>query len=156
MDLTYSYRTLAKIIINVQQPYFKENPWFQTICYAWDWVSPNYSMELGWFANECHEKGYSWEYIKTINQYFYDCNQFWPCINFKDLVDLFPYQSLDDSSAIENICRKVMEEQPHAVADYKKGKLNSINHLKGQVMKATGGKINVKIVNETLQRLLSI
>lgn len=111
-------------------------------------------MELGWFAKECHEKGYSWEYIKTINAHFYDCNQYWPCINFKDLVELFPYQSLDDSTEIEKICLKVMEEQPQAVADYKKGKLNSINRIKGQVMKATGGKINVKVVDDTLQRLL--
>lgn len=111
-------------------------------------------MELGWFANECHVKEYSWEYVKTICAHFYDCNQWWPCCNFKDLVEVFPYQSLDDVSEIEKICLKVISEQPQAVADFKKGKLNSINRLKGQVMKATQGKVNVKTVDETLLRLL--
>lgn len=141
------YRLLAKIIIQIQRHFFKECPEYFFFCNL-------FVEDFSVFVMQCHEKNYSWEYIRTICNHHFDCNQYYYCISYGELMELYPYQSLDDSTEIEKICLKAMEEQPQAVADYKKGKLNSINRLKGQVMKATAGKVNVKVVDETLQRLL--
>ena len=47
------------------------------------------------------------------------------------------------------------EEIPKAVEEFKGGKENAINALKGQVMKATRGQANPKLVDEILRRLLA-
>ena len=60
-----------------------------------------------------------------------------------------------DTGAIEAICDQVLAANPKAVAEYKGGKLASINFLKGQVMKLSQGKANPNVVAEVLTRKLS-
>jgi Asp-tRNA(Asn)/Glu-tRNA(Gln) amidotransferase B subunit len=107
-----------------------------------------------YFVKFCKDK--PWDYIRTICNHYYDCNQYVFCVSYRELMELFPYESLEDTTKIEEICRRVMEEQPQSVVDFKKGKKNSINRLKGQVMKITNGKVNINIVDSTLVRLLSV
>ena len=59
-----------------------------------------------------------------------------------------------DTGAIEEEVRRVIEANPSQVAQYKDGKASLIGYFVGQVMKATKGAANPKVVNEALRRLL--
>ncbi len=56
--------------------------------------------------------------------------------------------------AIEAAIDKVIAENPGQVEKYRSGKQGVIGWLVGQVMKATQGKANPKLVNELLRRKL--
>ncbi|OHE71244.1 MAG: glutaminyl-tRNA synthase (glutamine-hydrolyzing) subunit B [Verrucomicrobia bacterium GWC2_42_7] len=60
-----------------------------------------------------------------------------------------------DTSAIEKLCADAINNNPKAVAEFKSGKDNAINAIKGQVMKASQGKANPKIIDEILRKLLA-
>ncbi|MFP6901663.1 MAG: Asp-tRNA(Asn)/Glu-tRNA(Gln) amidotransferase subunit GatB [Opitutales bacterium] len=60
-----------------------------------------------------------------------------------------------DTVELEAICSQVISDHPKAVEEFKGGKENAINALKGQVMKATRGQANPKLVDEILRRLLA-
>lgn len=59
-----------------------------------------------------------------------------------------------DIGAIEALCLQAMATNPKAVAEYKAGKEQSINFLKGQVIKLSQGKANPAVVHETLVRIM--
>jgi aspartyl-tRNA(Asn)/glutamyl-tRNA(Gln) amidotransferase subunit B len=60
-----------------------------------------------------------------------------------------------DSGAIEALCAQIIAANPRAVAEYQAGKTQSINFLKGQVMKLSQGKANPNVVGEILAKLLT-
>ncbi len=60
-----------------------------------------------------------------------------------------------DIAAIDEVVLKVIEDHPSEVEKYKSGKTRLIGFFVGQVMKATKGKANPKIVNEALRKHLS-
>lgn len=60
-----------------------------------------------------------------------------------------------DTGELEKICEEVIASNPKPVEQFKAGKDTAINALKGQVMKATQGKANPKIVDEVLRKLLT-
>ena len=62
---------------------------------------------------------------------------------------------IDDASAITAAVQMVLDANPSAVAQYRAGKGQTLGFLVGQVMKATKGKANPALVNETLRRLLA-
>mgnify|MGYP002624454477 CR=1 FL=1 len=64
-------------------------------------------------------------------------------------------ESVSDAGAIEAIVGKVIADNPKAVADYKGGKTNVVGWLMGQVMKASGGKVNPKVATELVQKRLA-
>ena len=61
---------------------------------------------------------------------------------------------ISDETEIESVAKKVIDENPKPVADYKNGAENVLQFLVGQVMKASKGKANPKIVKEIMQKLL--
>jgi aspartyl-tRNA(Asn)/glutamyl-tRNA(Gln) amidotransferase subunit B len=61
---------------------------------------------------------------------------------------------LTDTGAIEQEVQRVLDANPAQVAQYKAGKTSLIGYFVGQVMQATRGSANPKVVNETLRRLL--
>ncbi len=61
---------------------------------------------------------------------------------------------ISDSSAIENIVSTVMGANPAEVQAYRNGKTKLLGFFVGQVMKATHGKANPKLVNEILRKQL--
>ncbi|MCD6220633.1 Asp-tRNA(Asn)/Glu-tRNA(Gln) amidotransferase subunit GatB [bacterium] len=61
---------------------------------------------------------------------------------------------IDDASFIENIVKEVIEENPKAVDDYRKGKEKVIGFLIGQVMKKMKGKANPSVVKNTFEKML--
>jgi aspartyl-tRNA(Asn)/glutamyl-tRNA(Gln) amidotransferase subunit B len=62
---------------------------------------------------------------------------------------------ISDSSEIEKIVDKVIEENPKTVEQYRAGKTGSFGFFVGQVMKATGGRANPQTVNELLRKKLA-
>jgi aspartyl-tRNA(Asn)/glutamyl-tRNA(Gln) amidotransferase subunit B len=62
---------------------------------------------------------------------------------------------LSDTSAIEAAVASVLATQSDAVARYRAGEEKVVGFLVGQVMKATGGKADPKLVNEVLRRQLA-
>ena len=61
---------------------------------------------------------------------------------------------VSDTNAIEEIAKKIINDNPKAVTDYQKNPL-SIGFLVGQVMRASNGTSNPVIAKEILQKLLN-
>jgi len=62
---------------------------------------------------------------------------------------------VSDPQAIEEACAKVVADNPKQVEQYRAGKKGVFGFFVGQVMKATKGSANPKLVNETLERMLA-
>jgi aspartyl-tRNA(Asn)/glutamyl-tRNA(Gln) amidotransferase subunit B len=60
-----------------------------------------------------------------------------------------------DTGAIEALCDQAIAASAKAVAEYKAGKVQAINSIKGQVMKLSQGKANPQLVGEILARKLA-
>jgi aspartyl-tRNA(Asn)/glutamyl-tRNA(Gln) amidotransferase subunit B len=62
---------------------------------------------------------------------------------------------LSDAGAIEAACRLEVEANPDQAAKFRAGSDKLIGFFVGQVMKATRGKANPELVNQTLRKLLA-
>jgi Asp-tRNA(Asn)/Glu-tRNA(Gln) amidotransferase B subunit len=71
-------------------------------------------------------------------------------VHLKDVIAETDF-SVKDSSEVENIIKDVIKNNPDIVDNYKKGKTGLINKLFGEVMKASGGKIDVKVARKMLE-----
>ncbi len=58
---------------------------------------------------------------------------------------------ISDSGELEKVIMRVLKENKETVNDYRSGKKNALIFLVGQVMKASRGKANPKMVNEILR-----
>jgi len=72
----------------------------------------------------------------------------------EDIVRERGLSQISDTEAIEREIVSVIDDNAQAVADYKAGKTQSLKFLVGQVMKATRGRANPKLVNELLEKKL--
>jgi len=75
----------------------------------------------------------------------------------KDPAEIIQEQGLSqisDTEAIEAEIVAAIKNNNQAVADYKAGKMPALKFLVGQVMKATRGQANPKLVNELLKKKL--
>ncbi|RLB89357.1 MAG: Asp-tRNA(Asn)/Glu-tRNA(Gln) amidotransferase GatCAB subunit B [Deltaproteobacteria bacterium] len=61
---------------------------------------------------------------------------------------------ITDTDAISKVVQQVLADHPKEVSNYKAGKTKLFGFFVGQVMKATGGKANPKLVNEILRKML--
>jgi len=61
-----------------------------------------------------------------------------------------------DKNLLEEVINKVLKENQKAALDYKKGKVNAIMFLVGQVIKEMKGKVEAKIVREKIERKIKI
>ena len=59
-----------------------------------------------------------------------------------------------DKNLLEEIINKVLKENQKAVLDYKKGKVNAIMFLVGQVIREMKGKVEARIVREEIERII--
>jgi aspartyl-tRNA(Asn)/glutamyl-tRNA(Gln) amidotransferase subunit B len=71
-----------------------------------------------------------------------------------DVVAELGMQQVSDVDEIEAVCKRVLEASPKQAADLRAGKASLMGFFVGQVMKATGGSANPKVLNEVLKRLL--
>lgn len=70
------------------------------------------------------------------------------------LMDELGLRQSNDTGEIEEIVKTVMAANEKVVNDYRSGNEKVISFFVGQVMKATKGKANPKVVNEVLAKLL--
>ncbi|MEZ4287901.1 MAG: Asp-tRNA(Asn)/Glu-tRNA(Gln) amidotransferase subunit GatB [Polyangiales bacterium] len=70
------------------------------------------------------------------------------------IVDQEGLAQVTDSAAIEVEIQKILDANPDKVQKYKEGKTNLIGFFVGQVMQATSGAANPKLVNDLLKKLL--
>ena len=63
-------------------------------------------------------------------------------------------RQITNEKELEKIVKEVIEKNPQAVEDFKKGKTAALQFLIGQVMTQTKGKANPEIVNKILKKLL--
>jgi aspartyl-tRNA(Asn)/glutamyl-tRNA(Gln) amidotransferase subunit B len=61
---------------------------------------------------------------------------------------------LEDEREIENIVKKIVEENPEPASEYKAGKQNALQFLVGQTMKETKGKIHPQKAMNLLKKYL--
>jgi aspartyl-tRNA(Asn)/glutamyl-tRNA(Gln) amidotransferase subunit B len=61
---------------------------------------------------------------------------------------------ITDSQAIEEVISRVLADNPDEVQAYRQGKTKLMGFFVGQVMRATKGKANPKLVNEILKEKL--
>jgi aspartyl-tRNA(Asn)/glutamyl-tRNA(Gln) amidotransferase subunit B len=62
---------------------------------------------------------------------------------------------ITDAGALETAIEEVLKSSPAQLEQYKQGKEKLFGYFVGQVMKATKGKANPKLVNEILRKKLS-
>lgn len=73
----------------------------------------------------------------------------------KAIVERKGLMQISDTSAIEAIVNEVIEANPGPVEELRGGKGKAKGFLVGQVMKASQGKANPKLVNELLDKLIA-
>lgn len=71
------------------------------------------------------------------------------------IVEAKGLKQVSDTGALEQFCKKAIEENPGPVADFKKGKEAALGVLVGRIMKETKGQANPKMVNDILRKLLA-
>jgi Asp-tRNA(Asn)/Glu-tRNA(Gln) amidotransferase B subunit len=104
------------------------------------------------FGMTAIEKKYPWSYIKdTVIKHIDQNLRMAPPITFAELQKLYPYEVVSDDGALNEYCEQVLTANPKSIVDYKKGKVNALNHLKGQVMKMTKGKADIMKVETILK-----
>jgi aspartyl-tRNA(Asn)/glutamyl-tRNA(Gln) amidotransferase subunit B len=62
---------------------------------------------------------------------------------------------ISDSSALEAAVAEVLAQNPAQVEEFRSGKERVMGFLVGQIMKATQGKANPKMVNDILRKQLA-
>jgi aspartyl-tRNA(Asn)/glutamyl-tRNA(Gln) amidotransferase subunit B len=72
----------------------------------------------------------------------------------EDIVRADGLAQIGDRDAVLATVRDVLAANGDAIAQYRNGKTSTFGFLVGQVMKATGGKANPKVVNDLLRREL--
>ena len=72
----------------------------------------------------------------------------------KQIVEEKGLVQITDTDALEVVVSNIISEHPKEVEAYKNGKTKLLGFFVGQVMKATKGKANPKLVNEILRRKL--
>ena len=72
-----------------------------------------------------------------------------------EIVEKKGLKQISDSGEIEGIVAKIVAENPGQVEQFRSGNEKVIGWFVGQVMKATQGKANPKLVNEVLRKALA-
>ncbi|MDO8529017.1 MAG: Asp-tRNA(Asn)/Glu-tRNA(Gln) amidotransferase subunit GatB [Nanoarchaeota archaeon] len=61
---------------------------------------------------------------------------------------------ISNKNELEDICKKILGENPKAISDYKAGKKESLNFLVGKVMQATNKRADFRTAKDLLEKLL--
>ena len=62
---------------------------------------------------------------------------------------------ISDAHQIEGLALKIIKRNPRSVQQYKRGKVQVLSFLVGQIMKETKGRANPQLVNKVLKETLS-
>jgi aspartyl-tRNA(Asn)/glutamyl-tRNA(Gln) amidotransferase subunit B len=72
----------------------------------------------------------------------------------REIIEREGLAQVGDESELAAMVEKVVGAQPDAVAQYRAGRKNTLGFLVGQVMKASQGKANPKVVTDLLKKVL--
>jgi aspartyl-tRNA(Asn)/glutamyl-tRNA(Gln) amidotransferase subunit B len=72
----------------------------------------------------------------------------------REIIDAAGLGQIGDAAALSAIVADVVAKSPDAVSQYRAGKTNAFGFLVGQVMKASGGKANPRVVGDLLKKSL--
>ena len=75
-------------------------------------------------------------------------------IDPKAYVEKHGLKTVNDDGALEEVLKKVIADNPQAVADYQGGKKKALGALVGQTMKTMKGKADPVAINKKLQEML--
>ncbi len=70
------------------------------------------------------------------------------------MVEKYGLGQISDEAELEALAARVVAEHPAQVEQYRAGKQQVLGFFVGQVMKATQGRANPKLVNELLRKAL--
>ncbi|MEO8483597.1 MAG: Asp-tRNA(Asn)/Glu-tRNA(Gln) amidotransferase subunit GatB [Acidobacteriota bacterium] len=70
------------------------------------------------------------------------------------IVDADGLAQIGDTAALDALVRQVLDQNPEAVAQYRAGRTNTLGFMVGQVMKASQGKANPKVVSDLFKAAL--
>jgi len=62
---------------------------------------------------------------------------------------------VEDEGAVEDACKKILEENKQAAQHYRQGEEKAFSYLVGECMKATKGRANPQTIHAALKKLLS-
>jgi aspartyl-tRNA(Asn)/glutamyl-tRNA(Gln) amidotransferase subunit B len=71
------------------------------------------------------------------------------------IIDAEGLGQIGDETALTDLVADVIARHADAVAQYRAGRTNTFGFLVGQVMKASEGKANPKVVGDLLRKLLA-
>lgn len=72
----------------------------------------------------------------------------------EEIVNSRGFRQVSDPDTLDSLIDKVIKAEPAAVADFKSGQGKAMGFLIGQVMQASGGKANPRIIRELLSKKL--
>ncbi len=75
-------------------------------------------------------------------------------VNIKDYVKSQGLETVSDTKELEEICKRVLKENPQVVKEFLEGNEKAFNFVVGQVMRFSKGKADPKTVNELLKKLI--
>jgi len=108
------------------------------------------SMQGVAFSADLVESGaISGKMLKDLYDLCFERNQDFPAVYEKEKP-----QQITDSSALEKIIDAVIAANPKQVEQYRAGKKTVMGFFVGQIMKATQGQANPKLVNDLLSKKL--
>jgi aspartyl-tRNA(Asn)/glutamyl-tRNA(Gln) amidotransferase subunit B len=108
-------------------------------------VSPNHLCELTVYAQDV---------VNTATAKFVVEEMFKTGGSAEEIIKQRGLAQISDTRQLEETVVNVINSNPQAVADYKAGKQQSVKFLMGQVMRASGGRANPKLVIELLEKKL--
>jgi aspartyl-tRNA(Asn)/glutamyl-tRNA(Gln) amidotransferase subunit B len=73
----------------------------------------------------------------------------------REYIKINKLESVSDTKELKNICQKILDNNPQAVAEFKDGKEKALNFLVGQVMRETKGKASPKDINDLFKELIN-
>lgn len=87
---------------------------------------------------------------REVLTYLFDSNE-----TPEAIVNARGFKQVSDAGALEAMIDKVLSAQAAAVADFRAGQGKALGFLIGQVMQASGGKANPKMIRELLMKKLN-
>ena len=72
----------------------------------------------------------------------------------EEIVEAEGFRQVSDAEELETIVERIIQDNPSAVKNYKKGAQKAVGFLMGQAMQATQGKANPRVVREIMMNKL--
>ena len=111
--------------------------------------SPIEAAELGHLVARIADETISGKIAKTIFECLWEKEG-----SVDDIIEKRGLKQVTDTAAIEKLIDEIIANNPAQTADYRAGKEKLFGFFVGQAMKASGGKMNPKQLNELLKKKL--